>query len=131
MRTVIFGVDGLAFRVLYPLIKQGELPNFRKLSLEGCQALLKSQYPPLTPPAWMSLSTGAGFKQGFNAPNAEVYDLVPTVLHSMGLPLPYEFDGRVLNDLFVEEDKQAEQLPASNDTQGGLARRKLKKLLEV
>ncbi len=58
MRTVIFGVDGLAFRVLYPLIKQGELPNFRKLSIEGCEAILKSQYPPLTPPAWMSLSTG-------------------------------------------------------------------------
>jgi len=74
---------------------------------------------------------GAGIKQGFKAPNAEVYDLVPTVLHSMGLPLPYEFDGRVLNDLFLEEHKQAEQLPASNATEGGLARRKLKKLLEV
>jgi len=74
---------------------------------------------------------GAGINQGFKAPNAEVYDLVPTVLHSMRLPLPYEFDGRVLNDLFVEEHKQAEQPPASNDTQGGLARRKLKKLSEV
>jgi predicted AlkP superfamily phosphohydrolase/phosphomutase len=58
MRTVIFGVDGLAFRVLHPMIEQGELPNFQKLSLEGCEAILKSQYPPLTPPAWMSLSTG-------------------------------------------------------------------------
>src|SRR3989442_6398676 len=58
MRTVIFGVDGLAFRVLYPLIEQGELPNFGKLSVGGCEAILKSQYPPLTPPAWMSLSTG-------------------------------------------------------------------------
>jgi len=58
MRSVIFGVDGLAFRVLQPLIERGELPNFRKLGLEGCAALLKSQYPPLTPPAWMSLSTG-------------------------------------------------------------------------
>ena len=58
MRSVIFGVDGLAFRVLHPLIEQGELPNFRKVSVEGCEALLKSQYPPLTPPAWMSLSTG-------------------------------------------------------------------------
>jgi predicted AlkP superfamily phosphohydrolase/phosphomutase len=73
---------------------------------------------------------GPGIKQGFKAPSAEVYDLVPTVLHSMGLPLPYEFDGRVLNDLFVER-KQAEQTPASNGTEGGLARRKLKKLLEV
>ena len=73
---------------------------------------------------------GAGIKQGFKAPNAEVYDLVPTVLYSMGLPLPYEFDGRVLNDLFVERE-QAGQMQASNGTEGGLARRKLKKLLEV
>ena len=58
MRSVIFGVDGLTFRVLHPLIERGELPNFQKLGLKGCEAILKSQYPPLTPPAWMSLSTG-------------------------------------------------------------------------
>src|SRR5438046_7413692 len=69
---------------------------------------------------------GAGIKQGFQAPNAEVYDLVPTVLRSMGLPLPYEFDGRVLNDLFAEEHKRVEQPTASNATEGGLTQRKLK-----
>lgn len=71
---------------------------------------------------------GGGIKQGFKAPNAEIYDLVPTVLHGMGLPLPYEFDGRVLNELFVERQQVA---PAQNSADGGLARRKLKKLLEV
>jgi predicted AlkP superfamily phosphohydrolase/phosphomutase len=78
---------------------------------------------------------GGGIKKGFKAPNAEIYDLVPTVLSSMGLPLPYEFDGRVLEELFVET-KQAEGVPkASGATEdgagGGLARRKLKKLLEA
>src|SRR5215468_8670644 len=58
MRTVIFGVDGLTFRVLHPLIGRGELPNFEKLAQEGCEAILESKYPPLTPPAWTSLSTG-------------------------------------------------------------------------
>lgn len=58
MRTVIFGVDGMTFRVLHPLIERGLLPNFAKLSNEGCEAILESKYPPLTPPAWMSLSTG-------------------------------------------------------------------------
>ena len=58
MRTVIFGVDGLTFRVLHPLLERGDLPNFRKLSQEGCEAVLESKYPPLTPPAWTSLSTG-------------------------------------------------------------------------
>lgn len=58
MRTVIFGVDGLTFRILHPLIERGDLPNFKKLSEEGCEAVLESKYPPLTPPAWTSLSTG-------------------------------------------------------------------------
>lgn len=58
MRTVVFGVDGLTFRVLHPLIERGDLPNFKKLSQEGCEGALESKYPPLTPPAWTSLSTG-------------------------------------------------------------------------
>src|SRR5947209_12476852 len=58
MRTVVFGADGLTFRVLHPLMERGELPNFQKLQQEGCEAILESKYPPLTPPAWTSLSTG-------------------------------------------------------------------------
>jgi predicted AlkP superfamily phosphohydrolase/phosphomutase len=58
MRTVIFGVDGLAFRIIHPMMARGELPNFRKLQEQGCEAVLESKYPPLTPPAWTSLSTG-------------------------------------------------------------------------
>jgi predicted AlkP superfamily phosphohydrolase/phosphomutase len=58
MRAVIFGVDGLTFRILHPLIERGDLPNFRRLQQEGSEAILESKYPPLTPPAWMSLATG-------------------------------------------------------------------------
>src|SRR5258706_11253763 len=58
MRTVIFGIDGLTFRVIHPLIERGELPNFQKVAQEGCEAILHSKFPPLTPPAWTSLSTG-------------------------------------------------------------------------
>lgn len=58
MRAVIFGVDGLTFRILHPLMERGELPNFHKLQEQGCEAILESKYPPLTPPAWTSLSTG-------------------------------------------------------------------------
>src|SRR5579863_8278207 len=58
MRSVIFGVDGLTFRILDPLIERGDLPNFRKLRERGCEATLESKYPPLTPAAWTSLSTG-------------------------------------------------------------------------
>jgi predicted AlkP superfamily phosphohydrolase/phosphomutase len=57
-RTVVFGVDGLTFRVLHPLMERGGLPHFRRLQQQGCEALLESKYPPITPPAWISLSTG-------------------------------------------------------------------------
>src|SRR5205823_2216223 len=58
MRAVIFGVDGLTFRIIGPLIECGALPHFKKLREQGCEAILESKYPPLTPPAWTSLSTG-------------------------------------------------------------------------
>ncbi len=58
MRTVIFGVDGLTFRILHPLVERGDLPNFLRLKQEGCEAVLESKYPPITPTAWMSLATG-------------------------------------------------------------------------
>lgn len=58
MRAVVFGVDGLTFRVLHPLIERGDLPNFQRLRREGCEAVLESKYPPITPAAWMSLATG-------------------------------------------------------------------------
>jgi predicted AlkP superfamily phosphohydrolase/phosphomutase len=74
---------------------------------------------------------GGGIKQGFKASNAEIYDLVPTVLRSMGLPFPYTFDGHVLNELFVDTDKPVEETAANTTAKGGLARRKLNKLLEV
>jgi len=58
MRTILFGVDGLSFRVLHPLMQRGELPNFQKLRDAGSEAILESKYPPLTPAAWTSISTG-------------------------------------------------------------------------
>ncbi len=58
MRTVLFGVDGLTFRVLDPLIERGDLPNFRMLREKGCASILESSYPPVTPAAWTSISTG-------------------------------------------------------------------------
>ncbi len=58
MRVLIFGVDGLAFRVLHPMMQAGYLPNFQALARDGVELVLESKYPPLTPPAWMSLVTG-------------------------------------------------------------------------
>ena len=41
MRVLIFGVDGLAFRVLQPMIQAGYLPNFQALAHDGVEAILE------------------------------------------------------------------------------------------
>ncbi|GAC1565973.1 MAG: alkaline phosphatase family protein [Ktedonobacteraceae bacterium] len=65
MRLFLFGVDGLTFRILDPLMERGLLPNFQRLQDGGARAILRSTTPPLTPPAWMSISTGmAAAKHG-------------------------------------------------------------------
>ncbi|HEU5226781.1 MAG TPA: alkaline phosphatase family protein [Ktedonobacteraceae bacterium] len=58
MRVLLFGIDGLTFRVLDPMIEHGLLPNFARVRTEGTQGILRSTTPPMTPPAWMSIATG-------------------------------------------------------------------------
>ena len=43
---------------------------------------------------------GAHVKTGANIAPAHVYDVVPTILAFMGVPLPPELDGRVLDEAF-------------------------------
>ncbi|MEO6888279.1 MAG: alkaline phosphatase family protein [Ktedonobacteraceae bacterium] len=83
MRTLLFGVDGLTFRVLDPMLARGLLPNFQCVRDSGVQGILKSTIPPMTPPAWMSISTGLapaghgvydfwGYEQTEHGPQAHV-----------------------------------------------------------
>ncbi len=58
MRVFLFGVDGLTFRILNPMMERGLLPNFQRLRDEGVEGILKSTTPPVTPPAWTSIATG-------------------------------------------------------------------------
>jgi hypothetical protein len=75
---------------------------------------------------------GAPFKRSFRAPNAEIFDLVPTVLSTMGLSFPCDFDGRVLQELFAQEPLSAQKLVvAGKGTQGSVVTTKLKTLLSA
>ena len=58
MKVLLFGIDGLTFRILHPMMEHGLLPNFQRVRDGGVQAILRSTTPPMTPPAWMSISTG-------------------------------------------------------------------------
>ena len=45
---------------------------------------------------------GPGVRQGATLQGASIQDLAPTVLHTMGLPVPSDMDGQVLADAFEE-----------------------------
>jgi predicted AlkP superfamily phosphohydrolase/phosphomutase len=46
---------------------------------------------------------GAGFRQGEWVEEARLLDLAPTILHLLGLPIPSDMDGRVLEELFTDD----------------------------
>jgi predicted AlkP superfamily phosphohydrolase/phosphomutase len=68
------GLDGATFDVIDPFVKQGYLPNIRKLIEGGTRGILNSVILPFTPQAWGSFLTGVnpgkhgvfGFKEKGN-----------------------------------------------------------------
>jgi len=57
-KVLVIGVDGATFDIILPLVKKGELPNFKKLMEEGAWGELESTIPPFSGPAWTSFQTG-------------------------------------------------------------------------
>jgi predicted AlkP superfamily phosphohydrolase/phosphomutase len=57
-RTLIVGLDGLAFEILEPMRQEGLLPNIDRLIRQGATGPLRSTYPPITGTAWTSFMTG-------------------------------------------------------------------------
>ncbi len=57
-KVFILGIDGATFDVIKPMIKKGELPNFRKLIDCGTHGTLWSTIPTVSAPAWTSFATG-------------------------------------------------------------------------
>ncbi|MGH2698278.1 MAG: alkaline phosphatase family protein, partial [Actinomycetota bacterium] len=57
-RSVVIGLDGVAWRVLEPLIDNGQMPRLASLREQGAWGVLASTVPTYTPPAWTSAITG-------------------------------------------------------------------------
>lgn len=51
----------------------------------------------------MLIMNGPGVQAGIRLEDACIYDIAPTVLHTMGLPVPSDMDGHVLLDAFAAE----------------------------
>jgi predicted AlkP superfamily phosphohydrolase/phosphomutase len=60
----------------------------------------------------MLIMRGPGIRSGAEIEGAAIYDVAPTVLHSMGLPIPSDMDGRVLEQAF--EDGYLSTFPPKN-----------------
>ncbi len=52
-------------------------------------------------PEGIVILAGAGVKADTRLERASILDLTPTILHAMGVPVPQELDGRVLQEAFV------------------------------
>jgi predicted AlkP superfamily phosphohydrolase/phosphomutase len=70
---------------------------------------------------------GNNIRQSLKLSPAEIYDVVPTVIKSMALPLPGEFDGRVLHEIFVRQEEPGTPAPG----EGRSTRQRLQRLLEL
>ena len=57
-RMVILGLDGLDPLLVDQWIKEGHLPNMKKIAEDGSYTRLKTTYPSISPVAWSSFMTG-------------------------------------------------------------------------
>ncbi len=54
-------------------------------------------------PDGVFLAHGAGIRKGANVPTLAMVDVAPTILHSLGLPIPSNFEGRAAVEAFEAE----------------------------
>ncbi len=77
--VTVVGVDGAAWRVIDPLLAQGELPNLSQLIAGGIRGPLRSELPLISPPVWTTVATGVSRQRhgilDFNGPGRIVMSL--------------------------------------------------------
>ncbi|RLF02794.1 MAG: hypothetical protein DRJ59_02630 [Thermoprotei archaeon] len=57
-RVIVIGLDGGDWDILLPLVREGKLPNIKRLINRGIWGKLQSTIPPISASAWVSLFTG-------------------------------------------------------------------------
>jgi len=55
--------------------------------------------------------SGKSIRKGVKINCVTIYDIAPTVLHILGLPIPSDMDGRVLVEIFEDNSKIARRAP--------------------
>lgn len=88
-RVVVIGLDGTPFSYMQRLLDQGEMPNFRKLMVEGSFKRMDSVIPCVSSVAWSSFMTGKSPAKhgiyGFVDRKPGSYEVfIPTASHVVG-----------------------------------------------
>jgi len=65
-------------------------------------------------PEGIAVLAGPGIKPGAQLEGASIVDLAPTILYTMGVPVPSDMDGRVLREAFDSEYLSAFQVQYSD-----------------
>lgn len=60
-------------------------------------------YNHMEAPPGVFICSGPGIRKNHKIENAHVYDITPTILHLMGMPVAEDFDGKALTDIMVED----------------------------
>ena len=58
-RAIVVGLDGLETSLVEEMIENGELPNLARIREQGAYTRLGTTWPPLSPVAWSSFTTGS------------------------------------------------------------------------
>ena len=69
-------------------------------------------------PAAILVMAGGPVRPGAKVEPATSYDLAPTILHAMGLPVSSQFSGRVLTEIFREDWLRVHPVRLAYSTQG-------------
>lgn len=88
-RLVFVGLDGQDPRLTERMMKEGKLPNFKRLSKQGSYRRIASTYPALSPVAWSTFATGA------NPGKHNIFDFLDRDLRSYLPKLSSAHIGRV------------------------------------
>jgi len=67
-------------------------------------------------PDGVVMLAGAGVRPGVRLEGASILDLAPTILHTLGVAVPQDLDGRVLHEAFVEDSPAARPVAYSRAT---------------
>ena len=60
-------------------------------------------------PNGIFIAYGHDVKKDIKIANATIYDLAPTILHTFGVPIPKDMDGRVLVEIFDDDSELAKR----------------------